>query len=251
MTWRSTSLPNAVVPPSALPPLFPSRSSHARRIDLVWARWSINPRSLFPNPPRCNNRAILSLSPSHLSFFLSVKPAALATLSMAPTILFVPGFWEGPTPFAHVSSLLKSEGFLTDTAVLPSTGTVSPGNPGMHDDVAAIRSTVEKIVHAEQDVVMACYSGGGFLGSNAIEGLTTKARADNGLKGGVSAMVFLSGALFPQGFQHGPLPFFAVNVCRLLFPIHLLSLPQSALAFFYLFVLFIRFYLPLFLPNDI
>jgi len=130
---------------------------------------------------------------------------------MAPTILFVPGFWEGPTVFDQCSSILQSDGFKTQVSVLPSTGTTSPGNPNMQDDIAAVRATVEKLVDAEEDVIMALHSGGGFIGANAIENLTAKARLEKKLKGGVVKLVFLSAAVFPEGFTHGPLPFTIVE----------------------------------------
>jgi len=126
---------------------------------------------------------------------------------MLPTILFVPGFWEGSTPFAKVSSLLEAHDYSTLTVVLPSTGTVSPNNPSMLDDIATVRAKVEKLVTANLEVVMVLHSAGGFLGSNAIEGLDVKARAEKGLKGGVTKLVILAGALWPEGFRHGPLPF--------------------------------------------
>ena len=132
---------------------------------------------------------------------------------MPPTILFVPGFWEGPAPFAHVSSLLQSEGYSTQVTALPSTGTLSPGNPNMRDDIAAVRSVVEKLVDADKEVVMVLHSAGGFLGSNAIDSLGAKARAEKGFKGGVIKLVFLAGAIFPEGFKHSPLPFFTYHVC--------------------------------------
>ncbi|ESZ98066.1 hypothetical protein SBOR_1597 [Sclerotinia borealis F-4128] len=126
---------------------------------------------------------------------------------MAPTIVFVPGFWEGPTVFEEVISLLKPIGFKTQVAALPSTGTVSPGNPDMNDDIAAVRSVVQELVDAEEDVLMVLHSGGGFIGTSAIEGLTAKARTEKGLKGGVAKLVLLTAAIFPEGFTHGPLPF--------------------------------------------
>ena len=131
---------------------------------------------------------------------------------MPPTVLFVPGFWVGTSPFAQVTSLLQSQGVPTQIVALPSTGSTSPGNPTMLDDIAAIRSAAEKLVEAEKDVVLVLHSGGGFLGSNAIEGLTVKARSNKGLKGGIVQIVFLSGAVFPEGFKHGPLPFAVVEV---------------------------------------
>ena len=140
---------------------------------------------------------------------------------MAPTIIFVPGFWEGPEPFEGVSRLLADTGFQTMTCTLPSTGTTSPGNPGMHDDIAAIRSSAEAVIAEGTDVVMVLHSGGGFLGSNAMKGLSAKARSEQGLKGGVLGIVFLTGAVFPEGFRHGDLPFATeIKVGRNIWPFH-------------------------------
>lgn len=130
---------------------------------------------------------------------------------MAPTILFVPGFWEGPTVFNAVSSLLTADGYKTETAVLPSTGTTSPGNPGMKDDIAAIRTHLQDLVSQGEDVVLVLHSAGGFLGSEAMEGLSKK-KDRQGEKGGVLGIVFLSGAVFPEGYEHQPLPFAVVDV---------------------------------------
>lgn len=135
---------------------------------------------------------------------------------MAPTIVFVPGFWEGAEPFARVTSLLQSQGYPTQVIELPSTGTVSPGNPGMYDDITAIRSAVTKLVENGETVILVPHSAGGFLASNAIKGLGIQVRRENNLMGGVSKIVFLTGAIFPEGFKHGPLPFFTYDVCLLL-----------------------------------
>lgn len=133
----------------------------------------------------------------------------------SPTILFVPGFWEGPAPFAQVSSLLRGSGFPTEIAALPSTGKLSPGSPSMLDDIAAIRSAVTKLVESGKEVVMVMHSGGGFVGSNAIEGLGIKARGE--AERGVIKLVFLTAAVFPEGFKLQPLPFFAIDVCLIFF----------------------------------
>lgn len=135
---------------------------------------------------------------------------------MAPTILFVPGFWEGPTVFGAVTSLLATDGFKTETAVLPSTGTTSPGNPGMKDDIAAVRKHLQGLISQGEDVVLVLHSAGGFLGSEAMEGLSKKMR--DGEKGGVIGIVFLSGAVFPEGYEHQPLPFAVIDVRSFTFP---------------------------------
>ena len=131
---------------------------------------------------------------------------------MAPTILLVPGFWEGPEAFEALSSQLSSSGYTVGIAQLLSTGTVSPGNPSMSDDIAGVRKQIEVIVEKNEDVVLVLHSAGGFIGSNAMEGLSAKTRKEKGQQGGVKGIVFISGAVFPEGFTHGPLPFAAAKV---------------------------------------
>lgn len=46
----------------------------------------------------------------------------------------------------------------------------------------------------------------------AIEGLNVKERKAEGKKGGVGKIVFLAGAVSPEGVKHGPLPFFEFKV---------------------------------------
>jgi hypothetical protein len=131
---------------------------------------------------------------------------------MPPTIIFVPGLWEGPTVFNKVKSLLQSDGYTTNVASLLSTGRLSPGNPSMDDDIANIRSTVLKAVEADQEVLLVCHSAGGFLGSAAIEGLTLKAREDRGLKGGVVKILFIAAGIFPKGSKPPQPPFYEFKV---------------------------------------
>ncbi|KAJ5149391.1 hypothetical protein N7448_000969 [Penicillium atrosanguineum] len=112
---------------------------------------------------------------------------------MAPTVLFVPGFWEGPTVFDKVTSLLTENGVRGEVAVLRSTGTTSPGNPGMKDG---------------EDILLVLHSAGGFLGSEALQGLDKRPRGE---QPGVVSIVFLAAAVYAEGFQHQPLPFAAVE----------------------------------------
>ena len=136
---------------------------------------------------------------------------------MAPTVVFVPGFWEGTECFDAVSHLLSQKSLATKTIPLLSTGTISPNNPSMRDDIDHIKSEVEEELNKGEDIVMVLHSGGGFLGSNALEGLSAKSRASQGLKGGVVGIVFLTGAVFPEGFKHGPLPFTEAKVISISF----------------------------------
>ena len=123
---------------------------------------------------------------------------------MAPTILFVPGFWVGSAPFSDVASLLQAQGYPTEIATLPSTGTVSPGNPSMKDDIDAIRSTVTNIVNKGKQVVLVLHAEGGTLGSAAIKGLSLADRRGKEPEGGVSKIVFVAGTVWPEGYYYSP-----------------------------------------------
>jgi len=125
-----------------------------------------------------------------------------------PTIVFVPGIWEGPTVFTSLSTTLQALGYPTETATLPSTGTSSPGNPTMRDDEQAIRYIVKRLViDEEKTVILVCHSAGGFLASGAIEGLSAKNLEKKGGKGGVAKFVFLTAGLAAEGYVHGKMPF--------------------------------------------
>ncbi|KAL8794433.1 MAG: hypothetical protein Q9195_003020 [Heterodermia aff. obscurata] len=90
-------------------------------------------------------------------------------------ILLVPGLWEGTSVFDSLVFLLRSHHYRADTIPLPSTGTKSPGNPFMKDDVVAIRKTIVSAIDDDRDVLLVLHSAGAFLGSMAIEGLSVKA----------------------------------------------------------------------------
>jgi pimeloyl-ACP methyl ester carboxylesterase len=134
---------------------------------------------------------------------------------MATTLFFVPGLWEGPTVFTQVSKVLSSppHNFNTHLASLRSTGTQSPGNPSMKDDIIALRSVIKNLVEvAQKEVVLVLHSAGGFLGSEAMMGYDRKAREAQGLKGGVRGIVFVAGAVAPKRHLHTPLPFMDFKV---------------------------------------
>ena len=82
----------------------------------------------------------------------------------------------------------------------------------MHDDIQAIRATIEPLIEEGKELLLVMHSASEFLGFNTIEGLSTKERVTAGNKGGVQKLVFLAGVLLDEGVQHGPLPFFDYQV---------------------------------------
>ena len=131
-----------------------------------------------------------------------------------PTLVLVPGIWEGPMIYSLVAPKLKEHGFAIVDAPFVSTGTESPGNPSMLDDVKGVRSHIEPLVREDKQVVVVAHSAGGFISAAAVKGLSIKERSAEGLKGGVSKFVFLAAGLGPEGFEHKPLPFMDFQVSR-------------------------------------
>lgn len=122
-----------------------------------------------------------------------------------PALIFVPGIWEGPLAFAEVRPLVEAAGYETHAVSLASTGvpfSIDPKSPSMDDDIKAIRDQVEPFVLSGREIVLVMHSAGAFLGSDAIQGLTKKARAKDGKAGGVMHIIFLSGGVVPEGYVH-------------------------------------------------
>ncbi|GMG41245.1 unnamed protein product [Aspergillus oryzae var. brunneus] len=114
--------------------------------------------------------------------------------------------WEGPTVFNPVSTLLTASNLKTETATLPSTGTISSGSPSLKDDVLAVRTHIEKLVQQGEDVLLALHSAGGFIGSEAMEGFSRKDREERGLSGGVVGIAFVAAAIVEEGMCMGICP---------------------------------------------
>lgn len=92
----------------------------------------------------------------------------------------------------------------------------------MKDDVAAVRRQIERVISRGDEILLVLHSAGGFIGSEAMEGLSKSQRQKQCYSGGVIGIVFIAGAVFPVGHQHQPLPFAVVEVSKLVHLIYLL-----------------------------
>ena len=130
-----------------------------------------------------------------------------------PTLVFIPGLWEGPTAFSKVVNILKAE-YNYPTVVIPltSTGTSPPDVKTFLDDVNAIRESVETLVNEGKEIVFIMHSAGAFTGSQAINHLSLAYRKERGEAGGVRKLVYLCGALLPQDSNHPQASFFETTV---------------------------------------
>lgn len=134
-----------------------------------------------------------------------------------PTLVFIPGFWEGPTAFSKIATTLTSQhAYATEVIPLPSTGTSGSDAKTFPTDVAFIRAKVQKLVHDGIEIIFIMHSAGAYIGSQAIRDLGLSQRKSGGEAGGVKTLVYLSGALLPEGSDHPPQPLFQITVCECL-----------------------------------
>ena len=81
-------------------------------------------------------------------------PTSMA--SRKPNIVFVPGVWEAPRVFDRVRSTLIS-GYPTHAVTSACTSKTSLGLT-VDDDVAAVRTLVEPIAEAGQEILIVLHS---------------------------------------------------------------------------------------------
>ncbi|KAJ4287560.1 hypothetical protein N0V90_012263 [Kalmusia sp. IMI 367209] len=115
-----------------------------------------------------------------------------------PTIVFAPGAWHTPDCFDITRKQLHQREWETEAVAYPSVG-AEPPNKGLNDDVAVLRTTLERLADDGKEIVLVVHSYGGLVGQNALEGLGYKQRQAAGKKGGVIIFVYLAAFVVPKG----------------------------------------------------
>ncbi|KAK6811114.1 hypothetical protein RU639_012946 [Aspergillus parasiticus] len=109
-----------------------------------------------------------------------------------PAIVILHGAWHTPAHYAEFTSTLKSKGHEVYIPRLPSMSDTRPPNADLHTDTDLIRSYVESLVEAGQEVVVFMHSYGGQVGTNALVGLGAETRKQQGQTGGVVLLIYMS-----------------------------------------------------------
>ena len=124
---------------------------------------------------------------------------AIMASEAKPTVLVVPGGWHGPIHFDPLKGVLSSHGFPFVVFLLP-TGGASPPDKDLYDDIAYISSQLEELVEkGGRDVIVIVHSYGGIPGSSAARPFVRKERAQQGKKGGVIGVLYISAWAMPTG----------------------------------------------------
>lgn len=124
--------------------------------------------------------------------------AAASPDSSLPALVFVPGEWHGPEIFDEVRANLNERGYPTEAATLVTHGATDP-NIGLAEDVANVRSKIERLVEDGKDVVVVAHSYGGVPSSCAVEGLSVSDLAAQGKNGGVIMVVYVTSFAIESG----------------------------------------------------
>ncbi|KAF4629299.1 hypothetical protein G7Y89_g8851 [Cudoniella acicularis] len=92
-----------------------------------------------------------------------------------PTFVCIHGAWHSPACWDKVKAILETHGYECICPALPSTDSVPPKHD-FTEDVEMIRSTVEKLAEAGNDVILVTHSYGGVPGGQALEDLDKESR---------------------------------------------------------------------------
>lgn len=139
---------------------------------------------------------------------------------MKPSILIVPGAWQLPSAFQPFATELAGSDFNASIVALPTVGGTTTPLASLSDDVAAVRTELDKLVADGKEVVIYSHSYGGVVASNAVEGYDVATRSAAGASGGVVSIVYASAFMLPKGSSlldllgGEPLPWMIVEVCN-------------------------------------
>lgn len=120
-------------------------------------------------------------------------------LSTKPTLLLVHGGWGVPNTYLKLTSALRAAGFEVHVPRHLSTNESRPPNADLTSDTDAIRSYATSLVEAGRTVAVLMHSYGGQVGTNALHGLSAKARAARGQQGGISHLIYMTAFALPEG----------------------------------------------------
>ncbi|KAK7755781.1 hypothetical protein SLS62_002066 [Diatrype stigma] len=116
-----------------------------------------------------------------------------------PTLLIVHGGWHVPDNYVKLTSALRSAGFEVHLPRHPSVNESRPPNADLASDSAQIRYYATSLVEAGRDVAVLMHSYGGQAGTNALYGLSKKARSAKGLPGGITHLIYMTAFALPEG----------------------------------------------------
>ncbi|KAJ5884365.1 hypothetical protein N7504_011937 [Penicillium tannophilum] len=116
-----------------------------------------------------------------------------------PDIVIVSGAWHLPAAYDKLRKLLESQGLTVHVPRLLTVNNARPPIADLDTDVEIVDKVVTELADAGRSVVVLMHSYGGQVGTNGLVGLGLEARKQQGLPGGVTRLVYMSGAANKEG----------------------------------------------------
>ncbi|KAM0433864.1 hypothetical protein ACHAPT_003807 [Fusarium lateritium] len=113
-----------------------------------------------------------------------------------PSLLIVPGASGLPEFYDPFVEAATARGYEIKALHIPSVGLVTGAREGplptMYDDAEFIAKRVRELADRGNDVLLITHSYGGTPATESIRGLTKKARQEQGLKGGIIRIAYMT-----------------------------------------------------------
>lgn len=117
-----------------------------------------------------------------------------------PTIVIVPGAWHPRTAYSSLATQLQKASFPTLVVSLPSFNASEPLTSSCSADAKSVRQQILPLIEQDgKDIILLAHSYGGIPGGGAAYGLSQKTRSQQGKKGGVIGLVYMSAFVVPGG----------------------------------------------------
>lgn len=117
---------------------------------------------------------------------------------MKPHIILIPGAWHSGDCFDPLLPYLQDASYQVTALTLPSVG-AEPPLTSLDPEIEYIRNSIIPLLDADNDVLVAMHSYGGFAGSAALQGLSRPERQAQGKPGGVTALVYMAAWMLDEG----------------------------------------------------
>ncbi|KAI9668866.1 MAG: hypothetical protein M1831_000936 [Alyxoria varia] len=124
----------------------------------------------------------------------------MSQTNLTPAVVIIHGAWATPESFSPFIELVKSAGYVVECPLLPTCNGSRPPNATRADDVAVVRSILDRLIAENRPILPIMHSYGGVVGSEALtEDYTLDRRSKIGLSGGIGRLIFVTAFLLDPG----------------------------------------------------
>ena len=123
--------------------------------------------------------------------------------NIKPAILLVHGAWHVPEHYTDFIQQLHQAGFEVFCPRLPTCDETKRLTSDMFSDAQVVRSQVISLIDKSREVIMLLHSYGGAVGTEAVKGLSASECAAQGLRGGVTHLIYMCAFMLQVGESVG------------------------------------------------